>query len=164
MEKVADYILPRTIVYLVGAAVAVSAGLANSLLDVDMTLGPSTLGWLPASLVVAVTLHEGVHGAVAILLGHRPSLCLKPPLVYVTFAGKLPRRHFMLVVLSPFVALNLLFGFLYAHGLLRLFSDFGLIINTTGSVGDIWITLTLIGAPNGALIQDTRTGFEVWTG
>ncbi len=164
MEKVADYVLPRTRLYGVGAAVAVLAGLANSLLDVDMGMRPSTFGWLLASLVAAAALHEGVHGAAAVLLGHRPSFGLRPPLVYVTFAGKLPRCHFMLVALAPFVALDLLFGFLFAHGLLRLFSDFCLIINTTGAVGDIWIALKLTGAPKGALIRDTECGFEVWSG
>ena len=40
---------------------------------------------------------EMIHGAVAALVGYKPLFGLKPPLVYVTFAEKLPAGHFMLV-------------------------------------------------------------------
>jgi hypothetical protein len=68
----------------------------------------------------------------------------------------------MVVAIAPFVVLNLLFGFLYTRGILKLLSNFSLVINSIGSVADLWILLKLIGAPKGALVQDTKTGFEVW--
>ena len=162
MKQVAECTLPRTVLSGMGIALGVLAGFANSLLDVDMSLRPSLFGWLLASIIVVVALHEGTHGAVAVLLGYKPLFGLRPPLVYVTFTGKLPRGHFMLVAIAPFVVLDLLFGFLYAQGALKLFCDFSLIINSIGSVADIWVVLKLIGAPKGVLIQDTKTGFEVW--
>jgi hypothetical protein len=162
LKKVADCTPPRSTLYAIGVAMGVLAGFANSLLGIDMGLRPSLFGWLLVSLIVVVALHEGTHGAVAALLGHKPLFGLKPPLVYVTFTGKLPREHFMVVAIAPFVVLDLLFGFLYARGALKLFCDLSLIVNSIGSVADIWVVLKLIGAPKGALIQDTKTGFEVW--
>jgi hypothetical protein len=148
--------------YAIGIAVGVVAGFANSLIDLDMSLRLSLFGWVLASVIVVVALHEGTHGAVAALLGHKPLFGLRPPLVYVTFTGKLPRGHFMVVAIAPFILLNLLFGCLYGRGTLKLFCDFSLIINSIGSVADIWVFLKVIGAPRGAMIQDTKTGFEVW--
>jgi hypothetical protein len=146
----------------IGVAIGVLAGFANSLLGIDMSLRPSLFGWLLASIMIVIALHEGTHSAVAALLGHKPLFGLRPPLIYVTFTGKLPRGHFMVVAIAPFVVLDLLFGLLYARGALKLFCDFSLIINSIGSVADIWVVLKLIGAPKDALIQDTKTGFQVW--
>jgi hypothetical protein len=108
-------------------------------------------------------LHEALHGAVALLLGHKPFFGIKLPLVYVTFPGKLPHGHFMLVALAPFVVLDAFFLLLYSWRTLRLFSDLSIIINTIGAVADLWIVLRLLRAPKGSMIQDTKTGFEVWT-
>jgi hypothetical protein len=162
LKKVADCTPPRTTLYAIGVAVGILAGFANSFLGIDMSLRPSLFGWLLASIIIVVALHEGTHSAVAALLGHKPLFGLRPPLVYVTFAGRLPRGQFMVVAIAPFVVLNLLFGFLYAGGALKLYCDFSLIINSIGSVADLWIVLKLVGEPKGALIQDTKTGFEVW--
>ena len=162
MKKVTDYAPPRSMLYAIGVAVGVLAGFVNSFLGVDMSLRLSLFGWLLASIIIVIVLHEGTHSAVAALMGHKPLFGLRPPLVYVTFADKIPRGHFMVVAIAPFVVLNLLFGFLYARGALKLLCNFSLIVNSIGSVADLWIVLKLIGAPRGALIQDTKTGFEVW--
>jgi hypothetical protein len=162
VNKVTGYTPPRSMLYVIGVAVGVLAGFANSFLGIDMSLRLSLFGWLLASIIIVIVLHEGTHSAVAALMGHKPLFGLRPPLVYVTFADKIPRGHFMVVAIAPFVVLNLLFGFLYARGPLKLLCNFSLIINSIGSVADLWIVLKLIGAPKGALIQDTKTGFEVW--
>lgn len=148
--------------YAIGIGIGVLAGFANAYLGIDMDLKASLFEWLLASFIAVVVLHEGMHGAVAALLGHKPLFGFRPPLIYITFAGKLPRGHYMLVAITPFVILNFLFGFLYARGALKLFCDLSLIINSIGSVADIWAALKLTGGPKGALIQDTKSGFEVW--
>ncbi len=163
MKKINDYTLPRNRVYGVALFMGILAGIANSYLNIDFSLRPALFGWLLAAIVTTVALHEGTHGAVAVLLGHKPLFGLKPPLVYITFTGKIPRNHFILVALAPFVVLDLLIGLLYAYSALKLFSDFSLTINTIGAVGDVWIVLKLLGAPKRALVQDTKTGIEVWT-
>ncbi len=162
MRKVADHTPARGILSAIGVAIGVLAGFVNSHLGIDMTLSASLLGWLLASIIVVVSLHEGIHAAVAALLGHKPLFGLRPPLVYITFADKLPRGHYMLVAITPLVVLNFLFGFLYARGVLKLLCDLSLIVNSIGSIGDILVVLKLAGGPKGALIQDTKSGFEVW--
>jgi hypothetical protein len=162
LRKVADHTPARAILGMIGVAMGVLAGLVNAHLGIDMSLGPSLLGWLLVSIIVVVFLHEGLHAATAGLLGHKASFGLQPPLVYVTFAGKLPRGHYMLVAITPFVILNLLFGFLLARSGLHLLCDLSLIVNSIGSMGDIWVVLKLAGGPRGALVQDTKSGFEVW--
>jgi len=162
LRKVADHTPVIRTLYVVGVAIGVLAGFANAHLDVNMSFGASLFAWLLGSIIVVLALHEGTHGLVAALLGHKPLFGLKLPLVYITFTGKLPRGHYLLVAMAPFVLLNFLFGFLYARGVLKLFCDLGLIINSIGSLGDIWAVLKLIGAPKGAWIQDTKGGFEIW--
>ena len=162
MRKVADHTPARYTLYGIGVAVGALAGFINAHLGIDPDLSVSLLGWLLVSLIAVVVLHEGLHAGVAALLGHKPLFGLKPPLVYVTFTDKLPRGHYILTAIAPFVILNLLFGFLYAQGTLNPFSHLCLIVNSIGSVGDIWAALKLAGGPGGALIQDTKSGFEVW--
>ncbi len=163
MKKVAEYTPPRRTLYAIGVALGVLAGFANSLLGINTSFTSSLPGWLLVSLSVVILLHEGTHASVAASLGYKPLFGLKPPLVYVTLTKKVPRVRFMMVAIAPLVVLDMLFVLVYAGGRLKLFCDLSLIINTIGSVGDMWIVLKLIRAPKGSLIQDTKTGFEVWT-
>jgi Putative zincin peptidase len=162
VRKIDEFRLPRKQVYVVAVCLGILAGVANSFLDLDFSLRLSLAGWLSAALVIVVVLHEALHGVVAVLLGHKPHFGIKPPLIYVTFPGKLPRGHFMLVALAPLVVLDIFFLLLYAWRALRLFPDLSIIINTIGAVADLWIVIRLLRAPGGAMIQDTKTGFEVW--
>lgn len=162
MIKVSEFILPRKAVYGICLFMGILAGIVNSFLNMDFSLSLSLVGWLLAAMVIVVSLHESIHGAVAALFGHKPVFGLKPPLVYITFASKIPRNHFILIALAPFIVLDLVFGLLYARGLLKLFSNFCFTINTIGAVGDVWIAAKLLGAPKGTIVQDTKTGFEVW--
>lgn len=162
LRKVAEHNPARRTFCAIGVAIGILAGLVNAHLRIDMSLGWALFGWLLASIIIVVALHEGAHGTVAALLGYKPLFGLRPPFVYITFTDKLPRGHYMLVAMTPFLILNFLFGFLYARDTLKLFCDLSLIINSIGSVGDLWAVLKLTGAPKGALIQDTKNGFEVW--
>ena len=164
MKKVADHSPSRRRLCAISVVIGVLVGLANAHLGIDLNLRASLFVWLLAAIIVVVALHEGTHGAVAALLGHKPVFGLRPPLVYVTFTDKVPRGHYMLVAIAPFVILTLLFGFLYAQGALKLFYHLSLLTNLIGSVGDLWVVLKLVGGPKGAWIQDTKTGFEVWIG
>ena len=162
LRKVADHSPSRSRLCAISIVIGVLAGFANAHLGIDLSLRLSLFVWLLAAIIVVVVLHEGAHGAVATLLGHKPVFGLKRPLVYVTFKGKVPRGHYMLVAIAPFVILTFLFGFLYARGTLKLFYHLSLLTNLIGSVGDIWVVLKLAGGPKGAWVQDTKTGFEVW--
>jgi len=162
LHKISDYTLPRKLVYVVAIFLGVLAGVANSFLAIDLTIRPALIGWLLASLILVITLHEAIHGAIAVMLGHKPLFGLKPPLVYITFSNKIPRNHFILIAVAPLVFLDIMFILLYARGILNLFCDFCLIINTIGAIGDVWIVIKLLYVPKRSLIQDTKTGFEIW--
>jgi hypothetical protein len=163
VRKIDEFTLPRKQVYVVAVCLGILAGVANSFLSLDFTLRLSLVGWLAAAIVIVVVLHEALHGFVAVLLGHKPFFGIKLPLIYVTFPGKLPRAHFMLVALAPLLVLDILFLLLYSWRALRLFSDLSLVINTIGAIADLWIVIRLLRAPGGSMIQDTKTGFEIWT-
>ena len=162
MRKISEYELPRNAVYIMAILVGCLAGVANIFLDIDLTMRPALVGWLVLSIVIVIVMHEGIHGLTAALFGHKPIFGVKPPLVFVTFGSKIPRGHFMIVAIAPLVVLDLLFGFMYYGGVLKLFSDFCFTINTLGAVGDLWIVFKLLGTERGTLIQDTKTGIEVW--
>ncbi len=162
LKKTEEYTLPRSRMYGVAIFVGVLAGIANSFLAVDFSPRPALAVWILLSILVVVCLHEAVHGAAALLLGHRPVFGLKPPLVYITFAKLIPKNHFIFVALAPLVILDIFFGCLYTIERLRLFANLSFTVNTIGAVGDVWIVLRLLNAPKGAMIQDTKTGIEVW--
>lgn len=161
-RKICAYTLPRNRMYGVAIALGIVAGILNAYLDIDFSPRPALFGWLAAAIVTVVIMHEGIHGAAAVLFGHRPLFGLKPPLVYITFTTRIPKGHFMLIALAPLILLNGFFVLLYTKTAFRLFADIAVVINTIGAVGDVWIVLKLLSAPKGALIQDTKTGVEVW--
>jgi hypothetical protein len=162
LRKVAAHSPSRGRLCAISVVIGVLAGFGNAYLGIDLNLEISLFIWLLAAIIVVVVLHEGTHGAVAMLLGYKPVFGLKLPLVYVTFTDKVKRRNYMLVAIAPFVILTFLFGFLYFRGTLKLFSYLSILANLIGSVGDLWVVLKLAGGPEGAWIQDTNTGFEVW--
>lgn len=163
MTKIAEYSFSRLRVSVYSIAVGFLIGIINVYVPlIEFTFTPGLFGWLVAAVLAVVVLHEGVHGSAAALFGHRPIFGLKPPLVYVTFTTKIPRGQFMAIAIAPFFLLDLLFSALFAAGVLKVFFYFCFIINTLGAVGDLWMTVKLLSHERGTLVQDTKTGFEVW--
>ena len=58
---------------------------------------------------------------------------------------------------------NVIFGVLFAKGILPVFSYFVIAINTIGAIGDLWIVTKLIPHARGTLVQDTESGIGVWS-
>jgi hypothetical protein len=163
MIKINEYQFSRKTATGYAIIIGCLIGLINTLYPpIDFSLNWLFWGWLAAAIVSVVFLHEMIHGTAAVFLGYRPIFGFKPPLVYVTFKEKIPRGHFITIALAPLVILDLLFGVLFALGILKVFSYFCLIINTIGAIGDMWITIKLLPQEQGTLIQDTKTGIEVW--
>jgi len=117
---------------------------------------------LPVSAIAVIIMHEGVHGNIARLLGHKPIYGIKLPFVYVTFDAKIPREHFIAVALAPFILLNITFVIVFISGHFKLFMYLSFLINTLGAIGDLWMTYKLLPYDKGVMVQDTKTGFQVW--
>ncbi len=162
LQLISEHRFPRKKATVVAALLGVLMGVVNVFLDVDFTMRWSLVGWLALVVVTMVFLHEGVHGLAAIVFGHRPIFGIKPPLVYMTLRTKIPRGHLIVIALAPLVVLDALFLGLYCLDQMKLFSNLCFTVNTIGAVGDLWIFFKLLPHERGVLVQDTKTGFEVW--
>ncbi len=160
--KVTEYRISRVMVGLYTLGLGVLMGIVNSFLDLDLSLRLGLLGWVVLALVVVVLLHEATHGAAAWVLGHRPIFGIKPPLVFITFAEKVPRGHFLTIALAPLVLLDTVFATLYAAGVLKLFSSLCFMINSLGAAGDLWMVIKVAQQGRGTYVQDTKSGVEIW--
>ncbi len=164
MVKVAEYTYSRKKAFVYGTTIGLLTGILNAWLPlIDFTLRASLFGWLATAVITTIFLHEGIHGAVALLFGHRPIFGVKPPFFYVTFDHKVPRDHFMAVTLAPLVTLDVIFIGFYMLNLLRTFSFLCLMINTIGALGDVWIAVKLLAQNRSILVQDTKNGIEIWS-
>jgi len=161
-DRIALYVFPRQRATIYGLGVGILVGIGNSFLALDFSFRWELAGTLAAAIVTVLLLHEGLHGSVGRLLGHRPIFGVEPPLVFTTFRERIARGHFMVIALAPLVVLDALFISLYVLGVLRLFMDLCFAVNTIGAVGDVWIALKLIRQPRGSYVEDTQTGIEVW--
>jgi hypothetical protein len=165
MTKIADYTYSRNKAMAYGTCIGVGTGIINTWIPfIDFTFRPALFGWLACAIVTTIILHEAIHGAIALVFGHKPIFGMKPPFFYVTFDTKVPRGHFMTVTLAPLVLLDITCITLYAVGFLRTFVFLCLMTNTIGSMGDIWILLKLFPHDRSVLVQDTKNGIEVWQG
>lgn len=163
MSKVAEYNISRAKAAVYAVIIGLFIGLVNlAWRPIDFTLNLKFLGWAGIAMIAVIFLHEGVHGLAAVLFRQKPRFELKPPLVYITFTDKIPRGYFILIALAPLVILDIAFGIIFTLGVLDIFSYFCLIINTIGATGDIWIIIKLLPHKRGILVQDTKTGIEIW--
>ena len=164
LVMVVEYTFPRWKAVVYGILVGLLIGYGNTFLDVDFTLGTAPLlGLVIAAIVIVVVVHEGLHGGVGMLLGHRPVFGLEPPLVYTTYKEKIPRDHLIAIALAPLVLIDIACIALYSLGALRLFAVLCFAVNTIGALGDVWIVLKISRHTRESLIQDTKTGVQVWS-
>jgi hypothetical protein len=164
LVMVAEYTFPRWKAVVYGVLVGLLIGYGNTFLEVDFTLRADLL--VPVvivAIVVVVVVHEGLHGGVGMLLGHRPVFGLEPPLVYTTYKEKIPRDHLIAIALAPLIVIDIVCIALYWVGVLRLFAVICFAVNTIGALGDVWIVLKISRHTRESLIQDTKTGVQVWS-
>jgi hypothetical protein len=170
MSKIAELHMPRRKMSAMTLVLGALFGFANIHLPVRFDAGLPLLAWTALSLLLVVALHEATHAGVARLFGHHALLGLKPPLVYVSFTVKIPRRDFLYIALAPLVFLNILFaavyycaGSVHPWPTLHLIALLSFEINTLGAAGDMWMALSLCRYPADVLVEDTKNGFNVWS-
>jgi len=136
--------------------------LLNSNFDIfssSATNGLAQVGVVFLAVVITIGVHEWVHGLIYRILGYRVSygLSWRMGAAYAAAFGQWQKRdHNLLAALAPLVVLTpLLIGLLAtSNHLLNLAAFSALIFNTSGAVGDLYLTWRLLRLPKGALLYD----------
>jgi hypothetical protein len=163
MVKLAEHTMPRNIASVYAIIFGSFIGIYSSIFSpVQFALNPGLFFWMVAAISSIVILHEAVHGFVAVLFGIKPFFGHKFPTVYVTFKEIIPRNQFLIIAIAPFIILDVIFVLLFAGGFNKIYCYFCLVLNTAGSFGDLWIAIKLFRHQRGTVVQDLKTGFEVW--
>jgi hypothetical protein len=118
----------------------------------------ASLLWIVVALVIVLVLHELVHALFFwITTKERPVFGLRATYAYAAAPGwYIPRRSYLVVGLSPLVLITLL-GLLWlpiAPIPLIPALLFGLSMNASGAVGDLFIVTMLCLEPPGVLVCD----------
>lgn len=131
-------------------------------------------GWWNAALDVlvfavlataVVPVHEYVHGFAITYYGGTTSYGVGLahfvlPYAYATTDHRFDRGEFVVVALAPLVVLSVLgTGLMLALGWGWLVVP--LAANAAGAVGDVWMTLTVLGYPEHVRVEDSATGVRV---
>jgi hypothetical protein len=163
MEKIAEYRFTRWHMYLYGIPLGVLFGLLNLYMCPELAFDTRSLVTAAIAILAIIVLHEGVHGIVAWLLGYNPTFGCKPPaFAYVTFSERIPRNDFFWIAIAPLVVLDVLFGMMYALRIAPTFFWLCVIGNSVGAMADVWIIVKLFKHLPQVLVQDTKTGIEIW--
>ena len=141
---------------------------------VSYNFAPSGVGWWtePLNLLVILVLatailipHEWLHGLAIRYYGGEPRYGVGLahfilPYAYATTDHRFSRGQFIVVLLAPLVVLTavgvpLMIAFGWGWLVLPLAANAG------GAVGDIWMTLTLLGYPDHIQVEDHRSGIRI---
>ena len=119
-----------------------------------------------AAFLLALTLHEAVHGMFFFLITRdRPIFGFRGAFAYAAAPGWfIARNPYLVVGLSPFILISLagLAATIIVPEKLFLPLLFGLTINASGAIGDLYIIGWLLGQPVEALINDRGDDITVY--
>lgn len=110
--------------------------------------------------------HEWLHGVAIRYYGGEPRYGIGLshfilPYAYATTDHRFTRNQFLVVLLTPLVVMTLvgvpvMLAFEWSWLVLPLAANAG------GAVGDLWMTLTLLGYPAHVYAEDHKTGFRIF--
>jgi hypothetical protein len=138
-------------------------GIGAAFLEMHVTPRLETALGILAVFVGVTVAHEGLHGLVGLAVGHRPEFGFRPSFVFTTFRERVPRGRFLALILAPLILLDAAAFAMLASGIWPVFSYMAAVMNTIGSIEDVRMAWILLRAPRGSMVQDTKTGFEVWS-
>lgn len=124
------------------------------------------LAELFSTVVVMILAHEGFHGLLFwIFSGTRPKYAFK--LYYASASAPgwyFPRWQYFFISLAPLVGITLIsvLGILVLPVVFLLPLYLLVIFNTSGAVGDLWVTGKLITAPRETMIRDFGDAIEFY--
>ena len=159
---------------LIGLVLFVIFGLLFSSLAVSLgklpefSFGLLEIGPVFIAMALTIILHELTHGLFMRIFGAKPryGILWKGLMFYATSPGFAYRRNnYVTIALAPFVSLSILvvLGMWLLQGTLwvALLGVCG-VINTSGAVGDLWITMIVLRYAPTACIMDERDGIRVF--
>lgn len=155
-----------------GLLVLVSLGWYISVLRPELFSGPLfeiSIGVILALLPVmgiSIILHELVHGAFFwVFTREQPRFGFRLLYAYASAPGWFfPTSHYWLIGLAPLVLLTVVGLALipFAREELVYLLLFGVFINASGAIGDIYIVTRIALEPAGTLVEDQGTGFRIY--
>ncbi|WP_135851815.1 DUF3267 domain-containing protein [Halorussus salinus] len=124
----------------------------------EFTVGPAGIAVVALLSVGTIVVHELVHGAVYRLLGYRVryGLALNMGAAYAAAFGQFQtRRDNVVVALAPLVVFTVVLTPLLAGPLVVALGAFlVLVVNTSGAIGDLYLSWRLLRMPEGTLLYD----------
>ncbi|WP_158057821.1 DUF3267 domain-containing protein [Halorussus halophilus] len=124
----------------------------------EFTLGPAGMATVVVALGATFVVHELVHGTVYKLLGYRVSygVAINIGALYAAAFGQFQtRRDNVLCAMAPLAVFTVVLTPLLAGPLpVALLAFFVLVVNTSGAIGDLYITWRLLRMPPGTLLYD----------
>jgi hypothetical protein len=134
----------------------------------EFRFGLSEIGLVFIAIVLTIILHELTHGLVMRLFGAKPKygILWKGLMFYATSPGyAYHRNNYVAIALAPFVIISILVVFemwlLQGTIWVALLGVCG-VVNASGAIGDMWITMIVLRYATTAYIMDERDGIQVF--
>jgi len=130
--------------------------------------GLGEIGLAFAGILLTFVLHELMHGLFMRIFGARPTygILWKGMMFYATSPGyAYHRNNYIVIALAPLVCISILvvLGMWLLQGTLwvALWGICG-VINASGAIGDMWITMIVLRYATTACVMDERDGIRVF--
>lgn len=137
-------------------------------LPASFDFGLVELMMIIVGILLALIVHELTHGMVMQMFGAKPryGALWKQMMFYATAPGfSFTRNNYIVIALAPliFISILVVLGMWLLQGTLwvALLGICG-IMNASGAVGDMWITMLVLRYPATAYIMDERDGVRVF--
>jgi hypothetical protein len=151
---------------MVFSSIAISVGRMSS--EGNFRLGLGEMGLAVAGIVLTFVLHELTHGSTMQMFGASPKygIIWKGLMLYATSPGYAYRRNsYVVIALAPFVFISVLtilgMWILQGTAWVALLAICG-VVNASGAVGDMWITMIVLRYAATAYVMDERDGIRVF--
>jgi len=134
----------------------------------NFRVGLGEMGLAVAGIVLTFILHELTHGLAMQMFGAKPKygIIWKGLMLYATSPGYAYRRNnYVVIALAPFVFISVLtilgMWILQGTAWVALLAVCG-VVNASGAVGDMWITMIVLRYSVTAYVMDERDGIRVF--
>jgi hypothetical protein len=132
-------------------------------------LGLGEMGLAIAGILLTFVLHELTHGLAMQMFGASPKygIIWKGLMLYATSPGyAYHRNNYVVISLAPFVFISMLvilgMWILQGTAWVALLAICG-VVNASGAVGDMWITMIVLRYAATAYVMDERDGIRVFS-